>query len=270
MKWIIICVIALIIFFLLGFVIAKLIIRKRTKRPILHTTLLTVVFGLALSSLTALIYLNITYKPQQDAIKALDGNELVKVSKVDNGYLFDGPGKDSALVFYPGAKVQCEAYAPIMLKLSQEGIDCFLTSMPFNFALFGENKCESFLNSYKYENWILSGHSMGGLVAANYVAKNPLKVKGLVLLASYPDHTISNDVNLLSVYGSKDGCMEKESYKKDKANWPINSTEFIIEGGNHAQFGDYGNQPLDGEASITKQQQWEITANKIIEWKNAW
>lgn len=268
MKWILICVGVLLACFLVGFVIAKLIIRKRTKKPILHTTLLTIAFGLVFSISATFIYLSISYKPLEDANKALKGDETVSVSKINNGYIFDGPGKDTALVFYPGAKVQCEAYAPVMLKLSQNGIDCFLTSMPFNFALFGESRCESFFNSYSYESWILSGHSMGGLVSANYVAKHPEKVKGLVLLAAYPSKTISNDINLLSIYGSNDGCMEKDTYTKDKANWPSKSSEFIIEGGNHAQFGDYGNQNGDGTATITKYEQWEITTNKILEWIN--
>lgn len=270
MKWMLICGIALIVCFLIGFGIAKLIIRKKTNRPILYTTLLTIVFGLVLSVTTSFIYLNISYKPKEDALKALKGNDVVNVSQINNGYYFDGPGNNTALIFYPGSKVACEAYAPIMLNLSQNGIDCFLTSMPFNFALFGENRCESFLNSYSYESWILSGHSMGGLVSASYVSKHPEKIKGLVLLASYPNKTIPNVVNLLSIYGSNDNCMERGSYEKCKSNWPSNSSEYIIDGANHSQFGDYGNQLGDGQASITKQAQWEITSKKIIEWKNAW
>ena len=41
--------------------------------------------------------------------------------------------------------------------------------------------------------------------------------------------------------------------------------EFIIEGGNHSNFGMYGFQKGDGKASITNIEQIEITANKIDE-----
>ena len=111
---------------------------------------------------------------------------------------------------------------------------------------------------------------MGGLVAANYVSNNADKVNGLVLLASYPSNEIPDSVNLLSIYGSEDGCLEKDVYEKDKENWPKNFDELIIDGGNHAQFGDYGNQSKDGKASILKEEQWDITTNKIIEWRNNW
>ena len=61
-------------------------------------------------------------------------------------------------------------------------------------------------------------------------------------------------------------CLEKDTNEKNKVNWPINSVEYIIPGGNHAQFGDYGNQRGDDIASISKYEQWEITTNKILEW----
>ena len=45
---------------------------------------------------------------------------------------------------------------------------------------------------------------------------------------------------------------------------PANFTEFIIEGGNHGQFGSYGLQEGDGAATITPEQQWNITVNTIL------
>lgn len=266
MKWILICVAAFAICFGIGFIISLLVIRKKANKRILKRIVITITSGLVLSITCTFAYLGIYSKPQQDAMNALKGNNDVKVNTVNGGYFFDGPGNDTALIFYPGAKVKCEAYAPLMLRISSNGIDCFLTDMPFNFALFGENKCELFLNSYKYDNWIMSGHSMGGMVAANYTSKHVDKINGLVLLASYPGNPISDNVSLLSIYGTLDGCLEKDTYNKDKVNWPKNSLEYIIEGANHAQFGDYGNQSGDKTASISKEEQWDLTANKITQW----
>lgn len=270
MKWILICVVALLVCFLIGILISILAIRKKSKRYILKRIIVTISVGLVLSIVCTFTYLGIYYKPQEKALNALKGNSNVNVSTIDGGYYFDGPGEDTALIFYSGAKVKCDAYAPLMLNLSEKGIDCFLADMPFNFALFAEKKCELFLNNYNYNNWILSGHSMGGLVSANYLSKHYEKVKGLVLFAAYPSNKISDDVNLLSIYGTKDGCLEKDVYEKDKENWPKNSLEYIIEGGNHAQFGDYGKQSGDGEATISKEEQWILSCNRIIEWKTTW
>ena len=42
------------------------------------------------------------------------------------------------------------------------------------------------------------------------------------------------------------------------------TTEVVIEGGNHAQFGDYGIQFNDGVAKISKEEQLEITIREIL------
>ena len=40
-------------------------------------------------------------------------------------------------------------------------------------------------------------------------------------------------------------------------------TDVIIEGGNHAQYGDFGTQMVDGEAKISKQKQIDITIEEM-------
>jgi hypothetical protein len=44
---------------------------------------------------------------------------------------------------------------------------------------------------------------------------------------------------------------------------PGESEELVIDGGNHAQFGSYGTQRGDGEASIPPEEQWERAADFI-------
>ena len=44
-----------------------------------------------------------------------------------------------------------------------------------------------------------------------------------------------------------------------------NLTEIIIQGGNHAQFGNYGPQQGDGIAKITPEKQQDEIRNAIIE-----
>jgi len=48
--------------------------------------------------------------------------------------------------------------------------------------------------------------------------------------------------------------------------WPKYSQEYIIAGGNHAQFGDYGDQKGDGIASITAAEQIDETVRIVNMW----
>ena len=43
-----------------------------------------------------------------------------------------------------------------------------------------------------------------------------------------------------------------------------NFTEVIIDGGNHAQFGNYGNQSKDGHANITAKSQQDQSVEAIM------
>ena len=45
---------------------------------------------------------------------------------------------------------------------------------------------------------------------------------------------------------------------------PDGFAEYVIEGGNHAQFADYGEQRTDGKAAVTNEEQIERTVTLII------
>lgn len=203
----------------------------------------------------------LSYNHAQDtATKYLNGTSEVSVVKIDNGLFVDGHGNDTAFIFYPGAKVEYTSYLPMLCDLASEGIDCYVVQMPFNFAIFGENEADSIINSTNYSHYILSGHSMGGYVASSYMAHSG-KGDGLVLLAAYPTEKISKPV--LSIYGSDDGVLNYKSYNESK---PLmdNLTEVIIDGGNHAQFGYYGNQSGDNPSKITPEKQQGQSVDEIV------
>ena len=46
---------------------------------------------------------------------------------------------------------------------------------------------------------------------------------------------------------------------------PAHMRELIIPGGNHANFGNYGAQQNDGEATITREEQQILTARAIAD-----
>ncbi len=201
-----------------------------------------------------------------DKDAALADTDTVKVSAADFGYVFDGPGEDSALIFYPGAKVEDLAYADLLKRLAAEGVDCFLVHMPCNLAIFSENKADEVMGAYSYERWYLAGHSLGGSIAANYAYKNSEKLDGLIFLAAYPTKDLSEtDLKILSVYGSEDKVVKMEKIEQGRTLMPGAYDEFCIEGGNHAGFGDYGKQNGDGDASVSGDEQKAQTARRIAE-----
>ena len=201
-----------------------------------------------------------------DVNALLNGTDNVSVEKIDNGLFLDGPVNDSAIIFYPGAKIEYTAYLPLLMNLSSGGVDCFLVEMPFNFAFFGANSADSIIenSSYAYDNWYMAGHSLGGVVASSYLNNHLDKFKGLILLSSYPTDKIENS-SVLSLYGSNDKVFDKETYEKSKELMPQNFSEYVIKGGNHAQFASYGNQSGDGVATISPDEQKKETINDILE-----
>ena len=66
------------------------------------------------------------YRADAAALAALSSRDTVTVEKISGGWRFDGPGEDTALIFYPGAKVEAAAYAPLLLRLAEGGADGFL------------------------------------------------------------------------------------------------------------------------------------------------
>lgn len=195
---------------------------------------------------------------------ALAGSGSVRVTATDDGYLFDGPGTRDALVFYPGGKVECEAYAAQLLSIAKRGTDVFLVRMPLNFAFLNMNAADSVIGSgrYHYDHWYVGGHSLGGAMAAVYAADHTSELDGLVVLAAYPTKSLRRPgFRMLSVYGTRDGQVDKLRSHADLR--PDDYTELAIEGGNHAQFGDYGTQQGDGTASIGAREQQRLTADAV-------
>ena len=212
-----------------------------------------------------LIYTGDYYHAKPSALDALNSDNDVTVTKTDYGYLFDGPSKKDALIFYPGAKVEEEAYAKLLHLLAKEGIDVCLVSMPFHLAVLDPNKADDVMKLYNYENWYIGGHSLGGAMAADYASDNADKLKGVILLAAYPTKQLDKSLLEISIYGSKDGVLNLDKVKEGKQYAPNQFYEYVIKGSNHAQFGNYGAQEGDHNATMTSDMQQQLTVDYIIE-----
>lgn len=172
----------------------------------------------------------------------------------------------AGLVFYPGGKVEFTAYAPLLADLAKEGVLCVLVRMPLNLAMLNMKAAEKIPSEYPgIDTWILAGHSLGGVFAASYAAKHPGEWDGLTLLAAYTTEDLSGSgIRVLSLYGSNDGVLNRESYAKNRKNLPADTHETVIEGGCHAYFGFYGAQKGDGMPSITREEQQAVTVREIL------
>ena len=228
-------------------------IDKKSMKNIILISIISVIV------IPIIFYLNTYYKATAVVKYSLKTDEKLIVEQISNGILFDGPGKDNIFVFYPGAKVEYTSYAPLMHTLAENGLDTYIVEMPFNIAFFDINAIKDVKNKYEYDNWYIGGHSLGGEVAAINIKK--YNIKGLILLASYP--TENPNCKTLSIYGSNDGVLDIEKYQESTKNLK-QFTEIIIEGGNHAYFGNYGEQNGDNKATISRSSQQEITINEIL------
>lgn len=195
-------------------------------------------------------------------------NPVIREGWEDGTVVFRPNGGETVagLIFYPGGKVEHTAYTPLMEALASEGILCVLIEMPFRLAVLDRNAAEGIPEAFpEVEHWYMGGHSLGGSMAASYLSSHTEDFAGLILLGAYSTVDLSGtELSVLSVYGSEDGVLNREKYAEYRPNLPEGFTETVIEGGNHAFFGAYGEQDGDGTATVTPAEQVRETVAAIL------
>ena len=211
-------------------------------------------------------YVSDYYHADETALEAMAYlTDSVQVEQDGNVTWFVPEDPTAGLIFYPGGKVEHTAYAPLLRACAEQGILCALVRMPGNLAVLDANAADGLQEEYpEVTAWYMAGHSLGGAMAANYAAAHAEDFNGLILLAAYSTKDLTGTtLRVLSVYGSEDGVLNRESYEKNRANLPADTTEVILDGGCHAQFGSYGPQDGDGIPSISGEEQVRQTAEAI-------
>lgn len=229
--------------------------KKRKSGKIIFISIAVILTGLLAGFY---IYTLDYYRATDDVHRLIDSENLNE--EIDNKIVVIAPektnDKNTGLIFYPGGKIEAIAYIPFLKQLSQEGITCFLMKMPFNLAIFDVNAANGVYEDYpKIDNWFVAGHSLGGAMASNYMKKNYNKVDGLILLGSYPINDAP--VTTLAIYGSED-------IRLDLMKLETTENKIEIVGGNHAYFGNYGEQEGDGVAIISREEQQAIAIKEIV------
>lgn len=157
------------------------------------------------------------------------------------------------LVFVPGARVDPRAYANILRPVAEAGYLVAVVKPAYGFALPNSSQPDSVIQNHpEIRYWAVGGHSLGGVAASSYADDHP--VTGLLLYASYPASELArNDLIATSVSGSADGLATPGDIAEAKPKLPEATRYVVVDGGIHAFFGDYGDQPGDGTPGISRE-----------------
>ncbi len=176
----------------------------------------------------------------------------------------------TGIIFYPGGLVDPHAYIEAFEELvSVDGRQVVIMKVAANLAIANSGKAHRFIEDFDaVDNWVIGGHSLGGVVACMDAADHRDAYAGLFLLAAYSISDLSDweaPVMLFTaefdVVGNPGDLVENEPNLPSRldvatlAEIPTNGTSgqtiyHDIPGGNHAQFGSYGAQAGDGAATI--------------------
>jgi pimeloyl-ACP methyl ester carboxylesterase len=207
--------------------------------------------------------------PMPQALSALESDTRVEV-QTEPWIIFRPVNQTSTagVIFYPGGRVDPRSYAPPAREIASRGYLVIIVPMPFNLAVFAYDRASQVMDAYpEISQWAIGGHSLGGAMAANYTYQNPSRVQGVFFWAAYPASNIDlSDQNLpvTSISASKDGISTPDEIDTSRMLLPEDTTWIIIEGGNHAQFGWYGNQNGDNPATISRQSQQVQTVHATL------
>ena len=231
-----------------------------TKRRWIWLGLTAVLIILLLGAGGFVFWANDALGPMPEALAALESDGAVQV-QTEPWLEFRPLDREPAagLIFYPGGRVDARSYAPAARALAEEGYLAVIVPMPLNLAFFDANAASDVIAAFpQIETWVVGGHSLGGVAASGYAEANADLVDGLLFWASYPaDDALAERSKpaVLSIYATNDGLSTVEVIEASRANRPAETRWVAIDGGNHAQFGWYGEQPGDGQATISRTEQ---------------
>jgi dienelactone hydrolase len=169
------------------------------------------------------------------------------------------PGR-AGLILYPGGLVDPNAYLSLCsaFALSGEGHQVIIAKMPANLAVLDIKAAKGILKDFDDRDWVIAGHSLGGAMACSLVKKEKGLFHGMILMAAYPSG--SADLSdwqepVLSITATEDMVVDRDNYEYGKKILPPDTQYESIQGGNHAGFGQYGEQKGDGVARISQAEQ---------------
>jgi pimeloyl-ACP methyl ester carboxylesterase len=236
---------------------ADRLLSKLTKRQIALLILLPLI---AVLSFFGAQLLTNERPPLPDAIAALRSDDRVKVAQ--EPWLTFAPTEDTpdtGFIFYPGGRIDPQGYAPLLKAIASDGYLVVVPEMPLNIAAFRPSIADQIIAAHpEIERWVISGHSVGGAMAAQYTHTNSENIAGLAIWASYPPDKVDLsglEIPVTSIYGSRETRVTDSSVAERKHLLPADTVYVRIEGGDHHQFGSYEIDPKDHRATISRDSQ---------------
>ena len=160
------------------------------------------------------------------------------------------------------------SYAPIAQKIADRGYLVAVVKMPLSLAVFGIDRADDVIAARpSVRHWVIGGTRWGARWRHPMHGQHPDRVQGLAFWASYPgtgDDLSSTGLKGLSTYGSNDLVLNMDNLNATLALLPPGTSMQVIQGGNHAQFGNYGPQPGDGTATISAADQQTQAADLTV------
>lgn len=212
------------------------------------------------------------YGVMDEAKEAMKSDSVVTME--DNSDIVFKPSTEynKGLIIYPGTRVNSEAYSVLAREIAEDGILVVLAQMPLDLSVLAIDRADNIIENYpNVTSWSISGHSMGGAMAAFYTNDNREKIDGLIMLASYPSESTDlsdSSIKVLSLYGSEDRIASEHEVMEKVSLFPTDTEYFKINGGNHSGFGYYGEQKGDGEHIISRDEQHKVLSDKITQFIN--
>ena len=211
--------------------------------------------ALPLALLAVAAWLLAPFGATEVALEAPTDSTTVVVTETSGSISLDpvSDAKDAGLIFQPGARVDARAYAHILLPVAESGYPVVIVKQPLGIAFLAAGFADSWARDHSdTPTWVVGGHSRGGVVASSN-AEESGRLDGLLLWASFPasDISASGDLRVASVYGTNDELSTPEQVEASAEDLPPLTVFTSIEGAIHAFFGDYGEQPGDGEPGVS-------------------
>ncbi len=235
-----------------------------------YKVLLGVLLVLVVAFAGFVIWVEMPPSPMPVAYDALKSDSSVTVS-IGNWLVFAPVSSNvsTGFIIYPGGRVDFRSYAPAAHAIAAEGYLVIIPLMPLNLAVFGVGTANDVIGHYpNISSWAIGGHSLGGTMAAQFAFENPTKIKGLVLWAAYPapgTNLSKSSLLVTTIHGSNDGLVSVAQIDDSLKLLPSSTVRVEIAGGNHAQFGWYGDQAGDNAATITRETQQNLTVAATVQ-----
>jgi len=237
---------------------------ERTKKPRNRAGryILIALFALiAFLAVASFAYVNDYRRADETALALLDNPNIRQEDNLTILTPDAGSETGQGFIFYPGGKVEETAYLPLLERLREDGVTVVLVKVPLRLAVLDVKAADKVYDAVPgVSRWYIGGHSLGGAMASSYVKGNEDKLSGLILLGAYPVN--DSPIPTLCIYGSEDIMLDKTKLE-GVAN------VLRLEGGNHAQFGNYGVQEGDGAAVISREEQQSRAAEAMLAFINA-